>query len=79
MTDTAIPLPAEAAQHMADPMMRLFARSWANVVRVHTDGIQHLIDIAVVKAAQQHRVRHRMPSLLMRQVMVHGFVPHKKP
>lgn len=83
MTDTAIPIPDDAAERMATLTRQIreaadqLTAALATTARDAERGVQALSRALTGHAeasAQHHRVYSLMPDLTMRGVLVHGYV-----
>lgn len=81
MTDTAIPIPDDAQARMAaqaQAALDAFTRAFAPVIREVERGVAaagRVLGEHMEASVARWRVRRMMPTLTMRGVLVHGYVP----
>lgn len=84
MTDTAIPIPDDLEAVMAprvEAALEVFRRAWAPVIRDTEQGLREFGRVwseSMEASAQRWRVRNTMPTLTVRQTLVHGYVRYKE-
>lgn len=87
MTDTAIPIPEDAAERMAALTRQIreaadqLTRALGTTVRDAEQGVREFARVwrqHEEASAQRWRVARMMPTLTVRGVMVHGYVAHKE-
>lgn len=87
MTDTAVPIPDDAAERMGALTRQIqeaadqLTRALSATVHDAGEGLRELGRVwreAEEASAQRTQVRRMMPALTVRGVLVHGYVPHKE-
>lgn len=87
MTDTAIPIPddAQARIDQQAAQMRAAAERLTATLNAFTDDMVSAVAAAgrvwaesMDRSAARWRVREAMPTLTMREVLVHGYVAYKE-
>ena len=84
MIETATPAPADT-QARIDQQAQVFSRTMIALGASIADDLERAATAAgrvlrehTERSAQRWRVRSLMPTLTLREVLVHGYVPHKE-